>query len=343
LLLNVALHGLEEAAGVRYQGHDEARVEKDSPVLIRYADDFAVCCHTRQQAEQVKARLEGWLAGRGMSINEDKTRIVHLTQGFDFLGWTIRRYRNGKLLIKPSGKAVGKHRDQLAEKMRQLRGSNAMAVIATLSPVIRGWTACHRCMVSSKTFHSLGDYMWKLTWKWARYSHQNKPPRWVAARYYGTHCPSRDDRWVFGDKDSGAYLIKHPWTVIRRHIMVKGAASPDDPGLAGYWRYRRDKHAVPLDAHTCALLARQGRNCPLCGDPLIDTSRLPGSAEQWQDWWMSVTRRDIQPAPSEPGSPQRDGTRNARTSTALIHASCNRALKARQRRSTAPRLQPALS
>ena len=344
LLLNIALHGLEEAAGVRYQGHDEARVEKDSPVLIRYADDFAVCCHTRQQAERVKARLEGWLAGRGMSVNEDKTRIVHLTQGFDFLGWTIRRYRNGKLLIKPSKKAVRKHRDQLAEKMRRLRGSNATAVIATLGPVIRGWTAYHRCMVSSKVFGSLEDYMWKLTWKWARYSHQNKPPRWVAARYYGAHCPPRDDRWVFGDKDTGAYLIKHPWTAIRRHIMVKGAASPDDPGRAGYWRYRRDKYAMPLDEHTLALLARQDRNCPLCGDPLIDISHLPGSAEQWQDWWMSVTRRGIQPAPSEPGTPRQDGTRNARVSTALIHASCNRALKARERRSSsASQLQPALS
>jgi RNA-directed DNA polymerase len=185
--------------------------------------------------------------------------------------------------------------------------------------------------------------MWKLTWKWARYSHQNKPPRWVAARYYGTFSSSRDDRWVFGDKDTGAYLIKHPWTAIRRHIMVKGAASPDDPGLAGYWRYRRDKHAAPLDPHTGALLARQGKNCPLCGDPLIDTSHLPGSAEQWQDWWMSVTRREIQPASSEPGPPRQDGTRNAPVSTALIHASCNRALKARERRSTAPRLQPALS
>jgi RNA-directed DNA polymerase len=343
LLLNIALHGLEEAAGVRYQGHDEARVEKDSPVLVRYADDFAVCCHTRQQAEQVKARLEGWLAGRGMSVSEDKTRIVHLTQGFDFPGWTVRRHRNGKLLIKPSKKAVRKHREQLAGKMRQLRGSNAMAVIATLSPVIRGWTAYHRCMVSSKVFGSLEDYMWKLTWKWARYSHENKPPGWVAARYYGTLSSSRNDRWVFGDKKTGAYLVKHPWTAIRRHIMVKGAASPDDPGLAGYWRYRRDKHAAPLDPHTCALLARQGKNCPLCGDPLIDTSHLPGSAEQWQDWWMSVTRRDIQPAPSEPGPLRQDGMRNAQASTALIHASCNRALKARARRSTALQLQPALS
>src|SRR5712691_5927260 len=135
LLLNVALHGLEEAAGVRYQGGDATQVEKDSPALVRYADDFAACCRSRQQAEQVKARLAGWLAQRGLSLNEDKTRIVCLTQGFDFLGWNIRRYRNGKLLIKPSRAAVRRHRQRLAEKMRTMRGSNATAVIATLSPV----------------------------------------------------------------------------------------------------------------------------------------------------------------------------------------------------------------
>jgi len=163
LLLNIALHGLEEAAGVRYQDGDAARVSKDSPALVRYADDFAVCCHTRQQAEEVKAKLARWLAARGMSINEDKTRIVHLAEGFDFLGWNIRRYANSKLLIRPSKKAVRKHREHLAGKMRALRGSNAIAVIAALSPVIRGWTAYHRCMVSSSTFSSLDDYMWKLT------------------------------------------------------------------------------------------------------------------------------------------------------------------------------------
>jgi RNA-directed DNA polymerase len=340
-LLNVALHGLEEAAGVRYQGGDAARVDKDSPALVRYADDLAVCCHTRQQAGQVKARLAGWLAQRGLSLNEDKTRIVHLTQGFDFLGWNIRRYRNGKLLIKPSKAAVRRHRQRLAGLMRTMRGSNAMAVIATLNPVIRGWTAYHRCMVSSEVFHSLGDYMWKLTWKWARHSHPGKAPRWVAARYFGKFHPYREDRWVFGDKDTGARLVKHSWTAIRRHVMVKGTAAPDDPGLAGYWRYRRDKHGPPLDAHTVALLARQGRNCPLCGDRLLDTSHLPGSPEEWQDWWMSVTRQDIQPAPGGPGNPGRNGERNARPATALTHASCHRAFKARQRRSTAPLLQPA--
>ena len=185
--------------------------------------------------------------------------------------------------------------------------------------------------------------MWTLTWKWARHSHPNKGQRWVAARYFGKFNPYREDRWVFGDKDTGTRLVKHSWTAIRRHVMVKGTASPDDPGLAGYWRYRRDKHGPPLDAHTLALLTRQGGNCPLCGDQLLDTSHLPGSPEQWQDWWMGTPRQEVQPAPGGPGSPGRDDERNARPSTALMHASCNRARKARQRRSTAPLLPPAMS
>ena len=48
----------------------------DSPVLIRYADDFVVHCHTRQEALEVKARLAAWLAPRGLAFNEDKTRVV---------------------------------------------------------------------------------------------------------------------------------------------------------------------------------------------------------------------------------------------------------------------------
>jgi RNA-directed DNA polymerase len=58
-------------------------------------------CTSREQAEQVKQRLSAWLAPRGLSFNEDKTSIVHLDQGFDFLGFNVRRYGD-KLLIKPS-------------------------------------------------------------------------------------------------------------------------------------------------------------------------------------------------------------------------------------------------
>ena len=57
-----------------------------SPLVIRYADDLIALCHTRDEALQVKARLAEWLAPRGLTFNEDKTRIVTLSEGFDFLG-----------------------------------------------------------------------------------------------------------------------------------------------------------------------------------------------------------------------------------------------------------------
>jgi RNA-directed DNA polymerase len=138
-LLNVALHGLEEAAGVRYKtsGTHAGETVTGSPVAVRYADDMVVLCHSQEQAGQVKARLAGWLAPRGLAFNEDKTKIVHLGEGFDFLGFNIRRYHR-KLLIKPSKAAVKRLRERLAAQTRKLRGLNAVAVITALNPVIRG-------------------------------------------------------------------------------------------------------------------------------------------------------------------------------------------------------------
>src|SRR5215510_438191 len=168
-LLNVALHGLEEAAGVRYKtsGTRAGETKPGSPVAVRYADDVVVLCHSQQQAAHVKARPAEWLAPRGLALNEDKTKIVHLSEGFDFLGFNVRRYPNRKLLIKPSKAAIRRVRERLAAETRALRGGNAMAVIATLNPVIRGWAAYYRGVVSSKTFGSLDKYLWKLSYKWA--------------------------------------------------------------------------------------------------------------------------------------------------------------------------------
>ena len=151
LLLNVALHGMEHAAGVRYQrsGVHAGATVSGSPVLIRYADDLVALCHTRDEAEQVKARLAGWLAPRGLVFNEDKTRIVSLDEGFDFLGFTVRR-QSGKLLIKPSNAALRRIRERLRTELLALHGANAAMVLVRLNPIIRGWAAYYRTAVSSE-------------------------------------------------------------------------------------------------------------------------------------------------------------------------------------------------
>jgi len=96
LLLNVALHGMERAAGCRYRQDTAAAsgglTVPGTPVLVRYADDFLVMCRSRRQAEEVKDRLGQWLAPRGLRFNEAKTTIVPLSRGVDFLGFNIRRY-----------------------------------------------------------------------------------------------------------------------------------------------------------------------------------------------------------------------------------------------------------
>src|SRR5712691_2192277 len=198
LLLNIALHGLEEAAGVQYRVGIHAGTVKDGyPALIRYADDLVVCCHSRQQAEQVKARLAGWLEPRGLAFNEAKTRIVPLSEGFDFLAFNLRRYPNGKLLIKPGATAIKRFRDRLAKEFRALRGANVAAVLAKIVPIVRGWVAYYRTVVSSRVFAALTDYLWKLTYKWACWSHTDKPKRWITGRYFGKFSKFRNDRWVF--------------------------------------------------------------------------------------------------------------------------------------------------
>src|SRR5438132_4057522 len=134
--------------------------------------------------------------------------------------------------------------DRVTKSIRTC-GSNATAVIATLGPVIRGWTAYHRCMVSSEAFQSLAAYMWKLTWKWARHSHPNKGPRWVAARYFGKFHPYREDRWVFGDKGTGASLVSHSCPSVGAHVMVMALSSPTNPALAGPGRLSRVRPVPP--------------------------------------------------------------------------------------------------
>jgi RNA-directed DNA polymerase len=329
LLLNIALHGLEEAAGVRYRTGSHAEdVRSGSPALTRYADDLVVCCHSRQQAEQVKARLAAWLAPRGLAFNEAKTRIVHLREGFDFLGFSLRRYSSGKLLIKPSATAIKRFRKRLAGEFRALRGTNAEAVLAAIVPITRGWSAYYKAAVSSRVFSALDDYLWKLTYKWACWTHPNKPKRWITGRYYRRFSKVRADRWVFGNPGTGAHLPKLSWTPIVRHALVKGGASPDDPSLAQYWARRRQKVKPPLDPYVVRLLSRQDGRCGLCGENLLTPDQPPQSPDGWERWFLQVVKMaitaDYLAVHGQPAAGSDDRVH-------LVHATC------RRRRQSAPR------
>jgi RNA-directed DNA polymerase len=266
LLLNIALHGMEQALGVKHNARGEL-VGKHA--VVRYADDFVVFCESQEDAEQVKDQvLPAWLAERGLSLSAEKTHVVHLTEGFDFLGFNVRHYkmpqttRTGfKLLIKPSKASVSRKRKELREVWLGLRGHGIEAVLRTLNPIIRGWANYFRTVVTSRVFAKMDDWMFRRELRYAQRTHSGKSQSWRIARYWGRLNPAKNDNWVFGDKRTGRHLLKFRWFPFAPHVLVKGTASPDDPRLQEYWWERQKVNLRRTGYAQCAVRASSmGRN-----------------------------------------------------------------------------------
>ena len=189
-------------------------------------------CHTRQQAERVKARMAGWLAPRGLSFNEAKTTIVTLEAGY-----RLPRVHSAPLPSRQAAHQAEQGRCQDGSSTRLAARDARPARAATRRPSSRrstrscgdGRTTTGERWSSKKTFAALDHYLWQLTYKWACHSHANKPKPWIVSRYYGRFNPASQNRWVFGNRDNGAYLPRLGWTKIIRHSLVVGAGVSGRP------------------------------------------------------------------------------------------------------------------
>jgi RNA-directed DNA polymerase len=278
LLANIALHGMEEAIGVTYDYRGQLIGKR---AVVRYADDFVCFCETREDAEQVQEILAKWLKERGLILSEEKTRIVHLTEGFDFLGFNIRHYpapqtsRTGwKLLIKPSKESVQDVQRKLKDQWDKVQGTNVQAVLTKLNPIIRGWANYFRTAVAKEIFSNLDRWMFYKADRYTRRMHPKKPKDWRHRKYWGRFQLDRLDPWVFGDKHTGGHLLKFSWFPIERHVLVKGTASPDDPRLKDYWMKRQARSAKDLTFSKQKLAKRQKGRCPECGESLFNDEEL---------------------------------------------------------------------
>ena len=277
LLLNVALHGMEAALGVRYDRRGQIIGPR---ALVRYADDLVVFCQSREDATRAEEELNAWLAERGLTLNREKTRIVHLTAGFDFLEFTVRQYRSTttrsgyKVLITPSKESVQGMRTRLREEWRRLQGASVTVVVKQLNPIIRGWAHYFRRQCASKTFQSLDHFMWGREYRYVRRAHPKKSWTWCRRRYWGRFHPKRQDNWVFGSHEPGQCLLKFTWFPIERHVLVRGKASPDDPSLQDYWRRRQSSEVRYLSPSKQMLARRQRYLCPQCGESLFNGEEL---------------------------------------------------------------------
>jgi RNA-directed DNA polymerase len=277
LLMNITLHGMGEALGIRYNRRGWSRSNR---ALVRYADDIVAFCESKEDAEEVVKILKSWLKERGLELSPEKTKIRHLSEGFDFLGFNIRHYRSQntqtgwKLLIKPSKESVHELKDKVRKTWYSLRGHSITTVLQQLNPVIRGWTNYYRIAVAKEVFIKLDHWMFRREKRYVDHTHPKKSMQWKRSKYWGKLNPDRQDKWVFGDKREGAYLLRFSWSPIERHVQVKGKASPDDPNLKEYWRERNMRKAKDLIPSKKKIANRQDGICLVCGESLFNDEEL---------------------------------------------------------------------
>jgi RNA-directed DNA polymerase len=274
LLANIAFHGMESALGVRYDRY--GRLTANSVyALVRYADDSVVFAKSAAACQEAKERLETWLKPRGLELSQEKTRICHIQEGFDFLGFNLRHYkdryekRGVVMLTRPSAASVSHFKKQMVLTWKKGLSWNTKQVIKHLNPKIKGWANYFRTGTSKQTFHKLDYWMWKRQSWYCRRKHPNKSWGWRREKYWG-RIRERNDRWVFMDKTGkhDVYLWKLGWTPIKRHILVKGKASPDDPQLSTYWLERQSKVNPHIHKTRSILWRRQNGQCKMCVDKL---------------------------------------------------------------------------
>ena len=188
--------------------------------FIRYADDFIVTAPTKETAEELKELIRWFLMERGLELSETKTQITHIDDGFDFLGWNIRKYK-GTLLLKPSKASIQKLTQKIKSIIQRASAWTQDQLIDALNPVITGWTNYHRHVASKATFQRMDAVMWNMLWKWAKRRHTNKGHQWIVQRYWHT-VDTRN--WVF--KSESKKLAVFADTKIRRHFMVKLEMNP---------------------------------------------------------------------------------------------------------------------
>ena len=210
-LANMTLNGMEPLI----KSHFPKKVYP-----TRYADDFVVVVPDVETAETVKLLLVEFLKERGLELSLEKTLTTHIDDGFDFLGFNLRKY-NDKLIIKPSKEGFTEIKGKVGRTVGMNKTSTQSLLIQRLNPVIMEWCNYYRKVCSKKTFNALHNYIYLVLRQWAYRRHSRKNPHWVLRKYWQK---IGENEYVFASEDE---VLKSPKLVpITRHVKVRGLANP---------------------------------------------------------------------------------------------------------------------
>ena len=234
-MANVALDGLEAAAKAAVPRRG-AKVN-----VIRYADDFVITGASKELLEtRVIPAVRAFLEERGLHLSKEKTRLVHIEEGFDFLGFNVLKY-DGKLLIKPAPKSVQAFLQKIRELVTKHVASPTEVLIRQLNSKLRGWGHYYRGVVAKKTFYRIDKAIYGYLHRWMRRRHPGRQMTWIRRRYYrrlGTRSVFHAYVETKEGKRERLDLMRIGDIPIKRHVKVQAGATPYDPRYLDYFRRR---------------------------------------------------------------------------------------------------------
>jgi len=237
------------------------------------------------------------MSERGLEISEEKTRIVHISDGFDFLGFNLRQYKvrgddgilKDKLLIKPQKSKVLEFCKKVGTTIDSMKTKTPEQVAHKIEPLLRGFANYYRGVCSKRTFDYIGHRVWWYLWRWARRRHPNKAKNWVKEKYFRTRITYEKGKkrvrdWVFfyeRTNRSGQRVTNDLYDItavpIIRHIKVTGTNSPCDLELEEYWQKRQTKAGKEQwskgSKYEKVAIAQNWR-CSICHDHLFNGEEI---------------------------------------------------------------------
>jgi len=292
LLANVALHGLENnlkefcarcvSTNVYKPKSNNAAGRAKACGVIRYADDFVVIHESKQVIELCIEETKRWLAGIGLEISEEKSRLIDDREGFKFLGFRIILVRRGrhpkqpyKVKIIPAKENCLRFLDKIRSVVKKAKAWSAYDLIKVLRPIVLGWANYYCYCECNRVFVKLENAIFGMLRAWVfRRDHQRGRVK-VKEKYFpkgGTYLfrgKTHQDNWVLcgcAKKNKGKlvniFLPRLFWVKSSKFVKISGDKSPYD-GDYLYWGKRLAKYSG-LSNVILKLLKKQNFRCNIC-------------------------------------------------------------------------------
>jgi RNA-directed DNA polymerase len=324
LLANIALHGLENhvskcLAMWSKKGELPKGSTASNGLTVRYADDFVILYPHVEVLERVVAEVEKWLIPQGLKISKQKSTIRHTlykyngnNAGFSFLGfyfshkecgvgkttWVANKYTRKPLRYylrqTPDKDRVQRHIDNIRDIVKRMEKRPQEELIATLNPIIRGWTNYYAFTDNKETFRYCDKRMFWRLYRYACNRHKSKGKKWIAQKYFRSF---EGRKWIFSTADRKHRILLYSKLVGRNvYWKVAKSRSPYD-GDTRYWNNRWKAGVSPTRRY---LHSQQNGKCEWCKGPI---------------YFGHVVEIDHT-------IPKKDGGSNTKKNLRLVHGHC---------------------